>query len=605
MGVFFLIIGGRVWYPASNPISWDVGGYYLYLPAQFIYNDLAMSDYKKFDSLRVKYDISSTFYQVYKTTKGKRIIKYTMGNAVMYAPFFMVGHAIAKITGQPTDGYSQPYQQSLLWGTFIYAFFALWFARKALLYFFDDKVTAITLLGIVIGTNLFFILSMDNLQSHFNLFFLNILFLWQSICFQKNASFKNVSLLGLWGGLIVLVRPTDIVIWAIPLLWGIQNPGDVIYKIKRQLKYLPIFIIIAFVIFSPQMVYWKTFTGKWLYNSYNNPGEGLDLFSPYTFPFLFSYRKGWLIYTPLVYFIIGGILVAAKSKREIFLSLFVFFILNLWIISSWTCWWYATSFSSRAMVQSYAILIIPFGLFIDFLIKKGRIIKATGFFILISMVLLNLFQIWQFKKGILKGDRMTKMYYWKSFGATFYNLENEKFLLHEKFLNTDTIADPENFYINKTYDFNWRDSTKINPQIMDRLVWISDEEGYCLVLDSSSVFYTILEDEYRSLTQKYYAYIRVGGKIKNSNSFLNNPIELVRTMEHKGELYNYNSNELFKNKSIDPNKWIYFTIDYVLPDVRRPQNKFKTYFWLRGKEPVYIKDLKVQVLEAKNFPELL
>ncbi len=134
--LFVLMIGARLWKPNSHPISWDVGGYYLYLPAQFIYHDLALNDYNKFDSLRTKYEVSSTFYQVHQTPQGKRVIKYTMGNSILYAPFFCMGHIMAKVGNYPADGFSKPYQYAMHWGIFMYMFLALVFARKILLYFF-------------------------------------------------------------------------------------------------------------------------------------------------------------------------------------------------------------------------------------------------------------------------------------------------------------------------------------------------------------------------------------------------------------------------------------------------------------------------------------
>jgi hypothetical protein len=602
--LFALILGGRCWKAESHPISWDVGGYYLYLPAQFIYHDPGLVNYEKFDSLRARYEVSNTFYQVTISPTGKRVIKYTLGNSVLYAPFFLVGHTIASLGHYPTDGFSVPYQQSLLWGTFIYAALALWFARKILLHFFKDTVVAFTLIAIVMGTNLYFTMSMDNLQSHYNLFFLYTLLIWSTLQFHGKPTFLRAGVMGLFAGLIILTRPTDVVGWAIPMLWGVGSLADLKNKLVGQLKYGLVFFMVAAVVFFPQMLYWKIYAGSWLYNSYNNPGEGLDLWTPHTLPFLFSYRKGWLVYTPLVWFIVFGIFLSARSKTKVWLPLLVYFIFNLWIISSWTCWWYAGSFSSRAMIQSYAVLIIPLGFFIQWIMSLKKPWSAMAKIGLSLVVLFTVFQTWQYAHGVLRSDRMTRAYYWRVFGATAYEPKNEKYLLKDKFLDTDTIPDAKKFTITRefTIDFNKQAGLKSEPK--GRFIQLEGEPDYSLKLDSGQIFFTLLEASSSSMFTQYYAYLRVEGQLWNTGNSGTNPVDLVSELKYKGKTYGYAAKTLFREDTATVQGWRTFKMDYMFPDIRKPGDPFKTYFWLRGKQPAYVKKIRIYVLEAREFPEL-
>jgi hypothetical protein len=602
--LFLLMLICRTWKPHERPISWDVAGYYLYLPNSFIYHDPGMKNFNRIDSLRNTYQFSPTFYQVYHTPQQSWVIKYTMGNSVLYAPFFFVGHIMAGIQDYPQDGFSKPYQQCLMWGTLIYGLLALWFARKILLHFFTDKIVAFTLLMIVLGTNLFFILSMDNLQPHYNLFFLYTVFIWATIVYHQNPGFKKAFLLGVVGGLIVLARPTDVVIGLIPLFWGIKTPADAWKKLRSQFRYLVFAGVVAGIVFFPQLLYWKKYAGEWLYNSYNNPGEGLDLWSPHTWPFLFSYRKGWLVYTPMVIFMMLGILISIRSKEKIFVGLLLFFVVNLWLVSSWTCWWYAASFSSRAMVQSYAVLMIPLGYFVQFISSKGKLISLSTKSMMVLVMCLCVFQTWQYAEGILTYDRMTRAYYWRVFGKTHKDPANDQYLLKDKFLGTDTIPDRENFRIVSNYLFDFNNQYGFDTETASRFVQLEGETDYSLKLDSAHVFYTIIEDSCAKMTDKYYAYIRVEGDIQNEAGFQQNPVELIRTTVHKNQLYGYESDQILRYNTSTERIWRHFTYDYILPDLRSKKDLFKTYFWLRGSKPVYIKNLKVAVLEAKEFPEL-
>lgn len=598
------IILFRIWKPVEQPISWDVAGYYMYLPAKFIYHDLEMKDFSQMDSIRKKYDFSTSFYQVNKTPKNKYIIKYTMGNSFFYMPFFFLGDVIAKVSGYPADGFSAPYNMSVAWGCFIYVFLALYYVRKILLHLFNDLIAAYTLFAVVFGTNLFLTLSIDNLLSHSTLFFLYSLLIWHTIKFHENPTYRSAAILGLLGGLIILVRPTDVVGWLIPIFGGIGSIKDLYHSIKTRFIHLGIFLVVAGIVFFPQLLYWKINAGSWFYNSYNNPGEGLDLWGPHLFKFLFSYRKGWLIYTPLMICSFIGILISIKHKSKLFLPIALFSIVNLWLVSSWTCWWYAGSFSSRAMVQSYAVMMIPLGYFIQFIVTRNKSFSLIGRTVLLMLIFFCMFQTWQYSIGILPADRVTKAYYWKTFGSIHYDPGNLKYLLKDKYLSTDTITDPENFHVEKEYFFNFNNQNGLDRESRSRFVQLKDEQDYLLMLNKENVFYTILEDDYFKMTSKYYAYVRVQGDILNTGGKGDNKVELVRHMLHKGKTYAYTSHSISEGRGDTAIIWKKFMVDYVFPDVRKPEDKFKTYFWLRGTEPVYVKNLKIMVLEANEFPEL-
>src|SRR6185369_8778706 len=94
----------------KNAFAWDSFGYHLYLPATFQQHDLALHDLDRVEQARVKYESSGTLYQVSTLPDGTHVMKYTMGLAVLWAPWYGLGHIAAKVTHAPTDGYSKPYQ---------------------------------------------------------------------------------------------------------------------------------------------------------------------------------------------------------------------------------------------------------------------------------------------------------------------------------------------------------------------------------------------------------------------------------------------------------------------------------------------------------------
>ena len=139
--------------PPGNAFAWDVFGYHLYLPAFFERHDPFIKDLAWVDAARVKYEASGTLYQVTTLPDGQHVIKYPIGLAVLWSPWYALGHVVAAGTGQPTDGYSPAYEWCISGGVMLYLLLGLLALRAALLRRFSDTITAWTIVLATIGTN--------------------------------------------------------------------------------------------------------------------------------------------------------------------------------------------------------------------------------------------------------------------------------------------------------------------------------------------------------------------------------------------------------------------------------------------------------------------
>ena len=217
---------------------------------------------------------------------------------------------------------------------------------------------------------------------------------------------------------------------------------------------------------------------------------------------------------------------------------------------------------------------------------------------------LCIFQTWQYAEGIIPYDRMTKAYYWRVFGKTYRDPANDKYLLKDKFLGTDTIMDGENFIVKWWSEKTWMDLRPPKGNQEDSLMMDTIDSYPIVVLDSTRTFFTIWEEPAQKLSDKYYAYVRIEGEINNPAGLTQNPVELIRTLLHEEKLYAYDSKTISANTITGNSPWMHFTYDYVLPDIRSDLDVFKAYFWLRGSKTVYLKNIQIKLLEAKEFPEL-
>ncbi len=409
------------------PISWDVSGYYIYLPAIFIYQDIKKVAFK--NDIHNKYRNSSHAYETRTIENGNEVAKYSMGQAVMYSPFFFIAHSLAGPLGYEKDGYTLPYQAAVYFGSIFVAFIGLYFARKNLLEYFDQNVTAATLIILTLGTNYLNYVTSSSCMSHNYLFTLTSILIWTTIKFYKKPSYSKALLIGGIIGLAALTRPTEILLAFIPLFWGMKKLNgehkifkDFSLRIKERFAFLAtqkskliLAILLCGLIGSLQLMYWKYVSGNWIVFSYEDD-QGFDWFHPHIKQGLISFKKGWLVYTPIMFFSLLGMGMAFYKRKPLGLFLFMYFPIVLYYTFAWKCWWYGGSAGQRALVQSYAVLILPLAYFITWLMKEN---KRTYVFTLISFLFIY-YNIWLYhqaqKGGMLDPENMTKEYFWKIVG---------------------------------------------------------------------------------------------------------------------------------------------------------------------------------------------
>lgn len=594
-----LVVSFRLAAPAKNTLSWDVLGYYIYLPATFIYHDITVQNKAWVDDIIEKYEPTTTFYQAVQQDDGRWVFRYTSGIALINAPFFFAGHAYAGVAGYPQDGFSMPYQWAMVLGALFYSIFGLWLCRKLLLYFFDDKLTALLLLLLVLGTNYFQIAVYAGTLAHNYLFTLYALLLLHTIKWHEKPNTKSALIIGITMGLIALIRPNELVVILIPLLWGITGVNKTIIEklqlLLKKWKHIALLALGAVLGGGIQLLYWKYATGHWLYYSYQDPGVGFDFKSPHTVDFLFSFRKGWFLYTPLMLLSVLGFYFLWQRNRKLFWGFLAYFIINLYIVSSWSVWWYAGgSYSSRSMVSSYSMLLIPIGYVLQSVIKKEALFKWVLSPLFVFCCVLNLFQTWQFEEGILDGERITKAYYMRVFGKTSVTEEDKKLMLVERSTEAIEIIPTQQKYTRKllcNLDFE-------QPQENQVKNWgpFGYNSSGGLRLDDKMEFSEAINIKYKNITQKEYAWLRATVKIYVPKESEGGFPLLAMAFHHKDAAYKYRSSE-FLNPQLKKGEWNTITLEYQTPEARSIEDNLKVYVWNRDHKEVYIDDFVVECFE--------
>ncbi|MBU2649825.1 MAG: hypothetical protein KKA81_02725 [Bacteroidetes bacterium] len=415
----------KFWKVPGRVIAHDVKSYYAYLPAVFIHRDISL------DTLNENFALNNNLQSI-KHNNGKFFLRYTMGNAIMYLPFFIVAHVTSPLLGYEQNGYTSPYKIALLISSAFFLIIGLLFLRKYLLNYYSPISVAIALFAVVVGTNLLFYSTFEAPMPHVYGFSLIAAFLYMTTLWYKKPNAGNSITLGIIFGLISLIRPSNIIVGLFFVLYNIRG----IYDLKDRARFLLInyrkllfIIVFIFLVWIPQLLYWKYITGQFLFYSYED--QGFNLINPQIINSLFSYKKGWFIYTPIMLFAVIGLFFLRKYQPGILIPLILFLILNIYILSSWFQWYFGGSFGLRAYIDSYGILIIPLAALIQFFIQLKNRYLIPFLIVFALIVAFNVFQTWQYYYGSIHWVNMNKESYWESFGKLkpterFYQLIQEE-----------------------------------------------------------------------------------------------------------------------------------------------------------------------------------
>lgn len=409
----------------KDVIAHDITNYNSYLPALFYERDLSLS----FLNETANRHIEALLYAPNYTPEGKPVIKMSMGMALTYLPFFGMAHVYCKLFNYPANGFSEPYHFALLFSSLVYHLIGLLFLWRVLRLYFNVNVSTLTLFCLGFATNVFYYLTMAGALSHTVDFMLMSIFLFYLIRWKTQRQWKFALYLGLTVGLLTLVRPINGLVFIFIVLFvaegtkGIRSQVLLFWQLKWQLLIL---VLSAFMVVLPQLLYWKYVSGHYFFNSY--VGEHFFFTNPHILKALFGFRKGWLIYTPIMVFSLFGFLYLKEGLKEFRLPLLIFFVIYVYVAFSWWCWWYGGSFGQRVLIDIYPLLALPFAAFLRNMMQGKRWQKQTVYVLVGFFTALNLFQSMQAKYNIIHYDSMTARAYFKVFGTTSKSADREKYL---------------------------------------------------------------------------------------------------------------------------------------------------------------------------------
>lgn len=407
----------------SNNLNWgknrwkgiiesDGKGYYAYLPAVFIYNDL---NFGFFDHIeKEKYYNKNWFYDYRSSYNGKIINKYYCGTAVAQLPFFLLAHSLSSAFNYDLDGYSKLYQIFNNLAAIFYLLLGLFYLKLLLrTYQIKEWHIAFTLVAATFGTNLFYYATCESGMSHVYSFGFVTMFLYYAKKYFSSLQSRYVFILALLLGIITLIRPINgLVLLILPFISGDFSTFKIGIMAAFRNKIVLLSSVLAFLaIVFIQLYIYKISTGNYLVYSYQK--EGFNFLAPEIINILFSYKKGLFLYTPLLLISLSGGYFLWRSSKFAFYSWFGFFGFITYILSCWWMWYYGGSFSSRVYIEYISVFMILLALTLNSI--ESKMLKRFYIGLVILLIVICQIQTYQYRYYHIHWSDMNKEKYWDVF----------------------------------------------------------------------------------------------------------------------------------------------------------------------------------------------
>ena len=566
-------------------------GYYSYLPALFIYNDLNYSYFysDSLDYIAIRFGAGSFCYPV----NNKAVNKYYIGEALAIAPFFIVADVITQLTNGERDGYSFNYQASVAIAGLFYFLFGIW---MLILFLRNQKIkeinTAIIVLLFFLGTNLSYYAIEQPYMSHIFSFSLMCWWLRISDLQVKNPKNSRWLLLAFVAGFITIIRPINaILLVSIFLVY----PDFRLFKqqfshlIKKPLVFLTsVFIFFSFILIQ-SLLYFKACGSFWV-DSYGN--EGFNFSSPEIWNVLFSFRKGLFVYTPILLLSIIGFFYFGKnygkSRLVILLSILTLF---TYVISSWWYWAYGGSFGMRPFVEVYPLFIWIFAISLNSI--SSILLKLLFSFISFFCIYLNLVQFYQSIAGILPYENMDSVKYKRLFLKTELQFAYMFPSLPEP-PKSDLIKGKEIGLNFNGFEENYGQITSF----IDTLTKSKGKKSICVNEKRGEIAH-LFEFPLDKLISKNDT---LGWVIVNADILIEDIDQnssFVLSLEHNMEVYYYQSQFLIHQIQVE-NQWQKGFFYFQIPEMKHINDRIRLSVVNKNEPKVYVDELSLKFFSPSN-----
>ena len=290
------------------------------------------------------------------TKTGLRRSIYSVGPAVVWSPFFLVGEVFARaevwLGAEPdTDGYGPYYTNAVSLGCFLYGCLGLLLTHDLLRRYFSDFAATAACLLIWLAGFLYWYMVWQPTYAHSASFALAAYAVWLWDRDRASRGRWGFFYLGVILGLGMCVRWQNGVLLLLPAI-------DLVLRLAREQTRLAgalpaliglgaLTLVGAGIGAFPQMAAWKALYDMWVLPYPPQGTEFVRLDHPWLLETFFSARHGLMSWTPALWLGYLGFIPLVKMRREFALPLLAPLLLMSYVNLCVGDWWGGASFSNR------------------------------------------------------------------------------------------------------------------------------------------------------------------------------------------------------------------------------------------------------------------
>jgi hypothetical protein len=309
---------------------------------------------------------------------------------------------------------------------------------------------------------------------------------------------------------------------------------------------------------------------------------------------LFSFNHGWIIYSPVLIIPAIGFYFLAEKKKELFLPLFLFCVLDLLAESCWNKLGNTPVFGQTAFVELYPLLAFPTAFFIDRILERGIIFRWISVLIIFLFLFLNLFQIWQFQEGILPSSGTTSEIYGMVFCRT--NLTKNEYwrILDVTNIDTDLSGILKTMTRKRLVEYDFEQANPPNP---GHLVLANSKfGGKTLRMDTTLKYSPGIFVLYSDLLTEPRGIVRITADLYSKEPVSPGNVFLVITSTHNQKAYRYRMSDI-TNSVFAEGHWQTISFDYITPVAIEPGDMLQAYVYCPGHQAFLVDNIQFDLFE--------
>jgi hypothetical protein len=300
------------------------------------------------------------------TPTGYAQSAWSVGPALAWAPFFAVGHRIARTLATrghavAVDGTSYPYRQSVCVAGLFWGLVGLFFCYRLARHYAGAVWAAMAVTVVALGSFILWYLVKEPSMAHAPSMAAVAAFTWLWAATRGHRAPWQWAVLGLLAGVMAAMRWQNVLFALLPAIeWLVIAVGHARTQARAaltgDLRNGVLFLALAVVGFLPQMLAWKAIYGTWLAVSPISPE--IRLWDSHWPEVLWSSRNGLFAMSPVLYVGALGLLLLWRRDRLATFAALAAFAAMVFLNGAVRDWWGGAAFGGRRFDAALPLLVL-------------------------------------------------------------------------------------------------------------------------------------------------------------------------------------------------------------------------------------------------------